>query len=190
MPTSARVARLGDAAIEVVARDGLRGLTHRAVDSEAGLPAGSTSYYARTRGALVELTFGRIVELDVEHTELDVDHSAPDVDEIALALADLLHHSITAGRSRTLARYELALEADRRPGLRAVYDRGGARLRDRAAEVVVSLGSDAPRRHAAMLVAWFDGMLFDAVAGAGPVLTQAELVECARDMLRACGGRA
>src|SRR4051812_45754087 len=35
------------------ARSGLRGLTHRAVDAEAGLPEGSCSAYMRTRVALL-----------------------------------------------------------------------------------------------------------------------------------------
>ena len=41
------------AALHVVAEHGLRGLTHRAVDREAGLPEGSCSAYLRTRKALV-----------------------------------------------------------------------------------------------------------------------------------------
>ena len=43
-----------DAAIALVAEQGMRGLTHRAVDRRAGLPEGSTSAYFRTRKALVE----------------------------------------------------------------------------------------------------------------------------------------
>ncbi|MFT4127472.1 MAG: TetR family transcriptional regulator, partial [Gordonia sp. (in: high G+C Gram-positive bacteria)] len=39
----------------MIARDGLRALTHRAVDREAGIPQGSTSYHAATRQSLVEL---------------------------------------------------------------------------------------------------------------------------------------
>ena len=53
---------LADAAIRVIARDGLRGLTHRAVDREAALPQGSTSYYASTRLALLELIASRLAE--------------------------------------------------------------------------------------------------------------------------------
>ncbi|HEX5919668.1 MAG TPA: TetR family transcriptional regulator, partial [Nocardioides sp.] len=37
-----------DAALELVGTQGMRGLTHRAVDAAAGLPAGSTSNYFRT----------------------------------------------------------------------------------------------------------------------------------------------
>lgn len=41
------------AATTVLARTGNRGLTHRAVDRQAGLPEGSSSAYFRTRDALV-----------------------------------------------------------------------------------------------------------------------------------------
>jgi DNA-binding transcriptional regulator YbjK len=40
---------LADAGLAVLARDGARGLTHRAVDSAAGAPAGTASNYFRTR---------------------------------------------------------------------------------------------------------------------------------------------
>src|SRR6201994_5031819 len=59
-----RTRQVGDAAIAVLAEHGARGLTHRAVDRAAGLPPGTTSNYARTRGALLRLTLGRIAELD------------------------------------------------------------------------------------------------------------------------------
>ena len=42
-----------DAALELVGTQGMRGLTHRAVDTAAGVPPGSTSNYFRTREALV-----------------------------------------------------------------------------------------------------------------------------------------
>ncbi|RYE78666.1 MAG: TetR family transcriptional regulator, partial [Myxococcales bacterium] len=42
-----------DAALQVIADAGLRGLTHRAVDRRAGLPEGSCSAYLRTRQALL-----------------------------------------------------------------------------------------------------------------------------------------
>ena len=44
--------QLLDAALHVIADDGLKGLTHRAVDRRAGLPEGSCSAYLRTRNAL------------------------------------------------------------------------------------------------------------------------------------------
>src|SRR6478735_1363909 len=53
IPFTPRQQQLLAAAARVVARSGLRGLTHRAVDAEAGLPEGSCSAYMRTRVALL-----------------------------------------------------------------------------------------------------------------------------------------
>src|SRR5512133_616737 len=58
-----RRAEIADAAISTLARDGMRGLTHRAVDRTAGLPEGSASYYFRTRQALLQATVERLAEL-------------------------------------------------------------------------------------------------------------------------------
>ncbi|WP_106849878.1 TetR/AcrR family transcriptional regulator [Blastococcus sp. Marseille-P5729] len=57
---------LTDAALEVVAATGLKGLSHRAVDTAAGAPPGSTSNYYRTRQALVDGVVERIEQFDLE----------------------------------------------------------------------------------------------------------------------------
>ena len=49
----ARRNALADAAITVLAREGSRGLTHRAIDAEAGVPLGTTSNYFRSREKLI-----------------------------------------------------------------------------------------------------------------------------------------
>ena len=68
-----RLEVLADAAIDLVAESGMRGLTHRAVDARAGVPAGSTSAYFRTREALIEGMVRRLAELD----HLDFARDAP-----------------------------------------------------------------------------------------------------------------
>jgi DNA-binding transcriptional regulator YbjK len=167
-PRSEAVAR---AAIAVIAREGLRGLTHRAVDHEAGLPPGSTSYYARTRARLLELALERMAaEEDDALAALGADvraGAALDADAAAQVLAGFVHTSITSAADRTRARFELALEAARRPELRRIYDRLGARYRALAESVLRAAGSQAPARHARSLIAWCDGIAFDALAGSG-----------------------
>lgn len=49
----ARRAALVDAAIEVLAREGARGLTFRAVDAEARVPNGTASNYFANRDDLL-----------------------------------------------------------------------------------------------------------------------------------------
>lgn len=170
-----RLRTIADAAITVLARSGLRGLTHRAVDEAAALPPGSTSYYFRTRAALLDATVARLAELDLAPAEQLPAGSAPEgavptpdsPAEVAGLLAAMLNDSLTRHRDRTLARYELSLEATRRPALRATLDQAGLSFRRLAAMMLAGLGSAAPERHARMLIAYCDGMLFDSIAGAG-----------------------
>lgn len=174
MPTSAAVGSPGasradlvaDAALALLAERGTRGLTHRAVDEAAALPQGSTSNLARTRQALLELAVRRLAEREAR---VLAPHEMPDpaagpaglVDALALAT----HRALTRNRALTLARYELALEATRRPALRTYFDAAGARFRDQLTAMVTAMGSADPARHALSLVAWADGLMFSCVAG-------------------------
>ena len=56
---------LCDAAIELLAADGARGVTHLRVDRRAGLADGTTSFYYQTRAALLRGAIDRVIELDV-----------------------------------------------------------------------------------------------------------------------------
>ncbi|MCK2212600.1 TetR family transcriptional regulator C-terminal domain-containing protein [Actinomadura sp. ATCC 31491] len=186
---------VADTAIALLAERGMRGLTHRAVDEAAGLPPGSTSNLARTRAALLELTLARLTELEAAVLKAAVPGLAPggapgpatggepvDRAEVSRLLAGALHVQF-GDRGRTLARYELALEATRRPELRAIYDRAGRRFRDPAVALLTALGSADPARHARQLVAFAEGLMFDAIAGAGATPTLGELEQAVQDLL-------
>ncbi|MFB6614281.1 TetR/AcrR family transcriptional regulator [Streptomyces sp. NPDC085524] len=182
---------IADTAIGLVAAAGLRGLTHRAVDAAAQLPAGSTSYYFRTRAALIGACFQRLAELDLGDLGAD-DPSATALagrDGAAAALAGLLMHWLTAGRERQLARFELSLEAARNPELEADFHRAGQGSRSRAAALLAALGADRPREAGELVAAWTDGLLYDRLAGAlarsRPAPDLAELTVVARRMIDA-----
>jgi DNA-binding transcriptional regulator YbjK len=178
---------LADAVIATLARDGMRGLTHRAVDHVAGVPDGSTSYYFRTRQALLRAAVERLAELDAADL-LDrlVPPASADLDEVAGALARLVEQWVTTGRDRMLARYELALEANRRPDLHEVFVAEGARLRALAEAMLSVAGASDAARQAPLLVASLDGLVFDHLAGAGALdLTRDELRAAMAALLRA-----
>ncbi|WP_371599428.1 TetR/AcrR family transcriptional regulator [Streptomyces sp. NBC_00564] len=117
-----RRAALVDAAVEVLAREGARGLTFRAVDAGAGVPVGTSSNYFTDRDDLLGQVDARI------HQRL-----APDPSVIAELLKGPKDRSLVlefmrdvlarAIRDRTgyLALFEMRLEATRRPALRASY---------------------------------------------------------------------
>ncbi|QOV35657.1 TetR family transcriptional regulator [Streptomyces ferrugineus] len=114
-----RRAALVDAGVEVLAREGARGLTFRAVDAEAGVPVGTASNYFTGRDDLLRQIDARL------HVRL-----APDPEVLAelltrpkdRALVTAFMHDLMARatRDRTgyLALLEMRLEANRRPELR------------------------------------------------------------------------
>lgn len=170
--TPPRPTLIADAAIDLIADAGLRGLTHRAVDDASGLPAGSTSNLARTRAALLELVLTRIVERETADFPVLAEGELPQAavpprELLAEVGAEVLFRALTEGRRLTLARLELALEATRRPELRTLYDRLGARFAQRAAELLAASGSGDPTGDARRLIRWCDGVLFNATAGSG-----------------------
>jgi DNA-binding transcriptional regulator YbjK len=111
---------LTDAAIEVLARDGARGLTYRAVDTEAGVPPGTTSNYFRSRDQLLAQAGDRVhVRLSApEEVMADPRAEPPSTGRVAALLGDLMTR-LTTRRSAYLALLELRLEANRRPELAA-----------------------------------------------------------------------
>src|SRR6266581_3202331 len=181
-----RQTEIADAAIATLARDGMRGLTHRAVDRAAGLPEGSASYYFRTRQALLQATVERLAEL----TSTDMPPlPGHDLDTLAGVTAGLVESWLTTGRERQLARYELALEATRRPELRQALVTAGAAIRAIVAGQFAAAGARQPDQRAADFVAFLDGLLFDQIAGAGArKLTSADLRGAIRALLASVTG--
>ncbi|MGW1004732.1 TetR/AcrR family transcriptional regulator [Streptomyces sp. NPDC002520] len=165
-PSASRADLVADAALALLAERGMRGLTHRAVDEAAGLPQGSTSNVVRTRQALLELAVRRHAEREARVLALEeMPDPAGGPDALADGLALAVHRSLTDGRDLLIARYELALEATRRPELRAFYDATGAVFKEQLAALLTAVGSPAPDRHVLSLVAWADGLMFSCAAG-------------------------
>ncbi|MBH5146933.1 MULTISPECIES: TetR/AcrR family transcriptional regulator [Rhodococcus] len=116
---------IANSAIRVIARDGVRALTHRVVDIEAGIPQGATSHHARTRLALIEL----IVNTLAERAIADAKQAAAFLNATAqgehqLSISDLagvitaLVETLSDRRDDMKARYALVLELGDEPLLR------------------------------------------------------------------------
>ncbi len=109
---------LCDAAIQLLADEGAKGLTHRKVERQAGLPDGTTSSYFPTRSALLRATAERVAELDAADFETvmqqhDSSETTTTVTSLSV-LAEMAFRSATgSGLERSRARYELAFHAHR-----------------------------------------------------------------------------
>ncbi|MFC4563719.1 TetR/AcrR family transcriptional regulator [Nocardiopsis mangrovi] len=119
-----RRAALLDAAIEVLAREGARGLTFRAVDVEAAVPKGTASNYFANRDELFTQVGGRFYErLAADPGAAPPGPEGPRDRRRMAAVMRAMVDRITEFRSGYLALLELRLEAVRRPELRAVLTR-------------------------------------------------------------------
>ncbi|MER5553975.1 TetR family transcriptional regulator [Streptomyces sp. NPDC002793] len=185
-PTSSRAGLIADAALSLLAERGMRGLTHRAVDERAGLPQGSTSNHARTRQALLETAVRRLAEREALMLAPGDLLAVGDPAGAAEGLARALHRYLTSGTELLVCRYELALEATRRPGLRAFYDDAGGRFREPLVALMALAGSAEPERHALSVVAWAEGMMFACAVGSyhRAVPTEEELRRGCTELLR------
>jgi DNA-binding transcriptional regulator YbjK len=120
----ARRAALLDAAIEVLAREGARGLTFRAVDTEAQVPVGTASNYFSSRDELFTQVGMRFYErLEPEAGMVAAGLAGPrDRDRVTELMHDVVAR-VTAFRSGYLALLELRLESTRRPELRELLSK-------------------------------------------------------------------
>ncbi|WP_109210102.1 MULTISPECIES: TetR/AcrR family transcriptional regulator [Microbacterium] len=109
---------LADAGIAVLAAEGMRGLTHRAVDAQAGVPTGTASNYFRTReqlvAALVERIGERLAPDPAVHGQWQ--GRTPDAALFADYTRDIVRR-LTTNHEVTLALFTLRLEGARSPSI-------------------------------------------------------------------------
>lgn len=111
---------LADAAITILARDGSRGLTHRAVDREAGVPEGTTKNYYPTRHMILEAAAQRMADQHRAAVDQLRDTTPAGVTphQLRQLYPALIRRAMT-DPTQALAMFELYLEAVRQPAIRA-----------------------------------------------------------------------
>ncbi|MFD4268334.1 TetR/AcrR family transcriptional regulator [Rhodococcus sp. NPDC058481] len=165
--TTDRRTRIADAALDIIAADGIRALTHRGVDRRLELPAGSTSYYFRTKRDLLIATVGHLTDRSRrEFTRSRLEPAADaDIADIAKGIGAYVD-GLLSGRTRDLrARYALTLEMVHDKQIQAALA-VSLFSPERAVELTSALGTDHPDRDAANLIALLEGLVFDRTVGA------------------------
>jgi len=158
----ARRNALADAGITVLAREGSRGLTHRAIDAEAGVPVGTTSNYFRSREKLIAGLVERIgVRLSPTPEDLAARASdAPARELFADYVRDIVRR-LTTHRDVTLALFELRLEVARRPDLAAAMREWQHQALDGDVAFNEAAGLPGGRREITLFHYAIDGLVFD-----------------------------
>lgn len=165
-PLSPRRRQLLDAALNVIADEGLKGLTHRAVDRRAGVPEGSCSSYWRTRNALqAALTeyVAATLLCDVDGLTEQIRVCGPDNEQASVAATLELFLRWLDQRELLLARLELTMAATRDPELAQLLADHRARLIGIVEEIMTAAGKERGEARAEALVASYDGILLAAL---------------------------
>ncbi|MER6914894.1 TetR family transcriptional regulator [Streptomyces sp. NPDC000594] len=147
--------RIVAAALRVVARDGIAGLSHRTAAAEADVPLGSTTYHF---ASLDELLVAALRQADETFGEAVRERSAlagPGGD-LAAELAGVMGRWLAGERTRVELEYELYLAALRRPALRPV-------AAEWTEQVVAALARHTDPATARALVAAMDGICLQAL---------------------------
>ncbi|MFF8828842.1 TetR/AcrR family transcriptional regulator [Streptomyces sp. NPDC015131] len=145
-----RRGRIIDAAIRVVGRGGIAGLSHRTVAAEADVPLGSTTYHFASLDELLVAALRRSGEGFAGAVRGSAALTGTGAD-LAAGLARLTGQWLAGDRTGVELEYELYLAALRRPALRPVV----AEWTD---GVVAALSARTDPATARALVALIDGI--------------------------------
>ncbi|MFC7980006.1 TetR/AcrR family transcriptional regulator [Streptomyces cinereoruber] len=167
---------LADAALDVLADEGVRGLTHRAVDRRAAAPPGTTSAYFRTRAALLTGLVMRLVQLDQAELRTTAEElpSLRTAEELVDGMVLLARRRLTGeGRRRSLARYACAVESVRDRELREILVPRENAGRDAVRLFLSEHGVTDVEDRTHTLLTCIDGLVFDRLVNGGEVPREA-----------------
>ena len=184
---SVRRSAMLDAVITLIAEHGLAGVTHRATDSAAGLPQGSSNYYFPKKSDLLRAAADHLaheLEKDCDGLQIGFAETAATrgVDAAIDYFARGLIETTDQTRHLLLARIELTMAAARRDELADVGDLLSAAAR-RPIEFFISLvfrGKSA--FPLATCVALIDGISLMYAIGQGPQPTTEQVTAVLRSL--------
>ncbi|WP_188549066.1 TetR/AcrR family transcriptional regulator [Sediminivirga luteola] len=174
---SSRRHEILDAAVRVLGAEGPRGLTHRAIDREAGLPLGSTANLFGRRTELLQGIVARMEELDRAQWSHDPG-PVQDLEALAHALERMIRAIAEPPLNRVQkARYYLQMELPEETA--ETNRRLGAELQ----QMVRALGGTA--EDTGVVLAALDGLMLRGVTyGPGALPAEGEMATALLRLMR------
>lgn len=170
-PPSDRPARIADASLEIIATSGLHALTHRTIDAKLGFPAGTTSYYARTRAELISRALNLLMERFAEAVQR-LPQGSISTDEEAVRVISRMVLMLAEKPYDQIARFVLLIDLRDDPELHRLINASSGPytiVSQLTVDLLERFDVPEPRAHAAVLLAMVDGLLLARLAGASDV---------------------
>jgi len=166
-----------DAAIRVLGERGMRALTHRAVDAEAGVAAGSAANHFPTRGSLLEAIADRVSAAERRHFDQIAAEVFPATPaELGRALAAFTRDVTGPRRTLTLSRYAILVEAGHDPRIRQQLAETGSRVNAWFANWLRLIGSRDTDRDVHVLGNYLTGLMLHQLALPDPDFDPADKI--------------
>lgn len=152
-----------DAAIEVMARVGLAGLSMRLVASQAQIPLGALTYYFKDKSDLVAQAFAQLSDREIERVVQTADRLQPTMtaEQLADLVADMIIDGFTSPQGAIVTRYELVTEASRDERLRPMFEAWYAAMVPALSRLFKDLGSRQPELDSRTIMAVMAGLEID-----------------------------
>ncbi len=177
-----------DAALRIVAREGIRGVKHRAVAKEANVPLASTTYYFKDIEELISDAFMLFAEkslqvLDLFYGELhslvanyDVKEIQRDVEvreRFITGLVDMgagyIKAQVKFRRQDLLAEMAFLLEAVRDERLKPLARDYRGVWYSRLTEFLILTNTPAPKEDAMLIISSVQGLLYEGIINDGEI---------------------
>jgi DNA-binding transcriptional regulator YbjK len=152
---------IADAAISVIARNGLAGVTHRRVADYAGVSLAATTYYYKTKADIIAVASDRLLESYVEAFSR---FAARHRDAAAISFRDFVTKVVinftSKHRLHTIAWCEIILDGARHPETRSLARTWFARLFEVWGEMARVLAAGEPATVARSAIDTVIGLIF------------------------------
>lgn len=184
---SSRRNTIKTAAVTVLAEHGPRGFTHRAVDSAAGLAAGTVNYYASSRSRLMILACEEVLECDADASQAHYAATAP-ASLGAMVEATLGYlETMSAGHGAvcTIARHHLESEALVHAEVAAAIAPRRRRIADAVHSQLVRIGRPVTPAVIALFQIQLDGLLAQQAFPHNEALSPDHLLDAVTRLFRA-----
>ncbi len=155
------------ATLRVLAREGPRGVTHRAVAAEAGTSVRATTYHFASREELLRDALRYYADTAgsrLERLTTPVQLDGGMVNAAARLLADVVLSDLTEDRAGLIAEYELVLHVGRQPDLEECYAAWQERLEAVLLAYAELAGSPTPLLDVQLVLATLRGLEIAALA--------------------------
>ena len=177
-----------DAAIRVLGSRGMRALTHRAVDAEAGVAAGSAANYFPTRESLLEAIADRVSAMERGHfDEIAAEVCPATPAELGRALAGFARDATGGRRTLTLARYAILVEAGHNARIRSQLAEAGSRVNAWFANWLRLIGSRDTGHDVHVLGNYLTGLMLHQLAIPDPGFDPADKITALLESLVPAG---